>query len=108
MRQCAYSLHKNINTSFPVVRVNCSRDNTVWILISLPVFLLLSKFSVTSLNTSRTCETINDGSPGLGSEPGGSVDVFSTCVKIAFVKARLQSLDFYVESCSRNRKTETR
>ena len=48
---------------------NCSRYNTVWILISLPVFLLLSKFSVTSLNTARTCETINDGSPGLGSEP---------------------------------------
>ena len=53
---------------------NCSRYNTVWILISLPVFLLLSKFSVTSLNTSRTCETINDGSPGLGSEPGGRVE----------------------------------
>ena len=38
----------------------------------------------------------------------GSVDLISTCVKIAFVKARLQSLDFYVESCSRNRKTATR
>ena len=42
------------------------------------------------------------------SKDNGSVDLISTCVKIAFVKARLQSLDFYVESCSRNRKTETR